>query len=124
ATWCRPPLAEVVEVGECSITASGLPQPTTAPHAGAHLLPEAGATQERTLFHVACTPECGARCDPTSCYARPAPISISALITRRPPDSNAASLTCTSSLTARRLAAGSARYACGICPVPASRGAQ
>jgi hypothetical protein len=26
------------------------------PNAGAHLLPEAGATQERTLFAVACMP--------------------------------------------------------------------
>jgi hypothetical protein len=42
-------------------------------------------------------------------YARPDPISISTVITSRPPDSNAASRACTSSRTARRLDSGSAQ---------------
>ena len=48
------------------------------------------------------------RCDPASFYARPAPISISTLITSRPLDSNGARRVCTSSRTACRLESGSA----------------
>src|SRR5262245_46245860 len=55
-------------------------------------------------------------------YARPAAISISRLMAIRPLDSNSDSRALTSSRTARRLDSGSARKACGICPVPASMG--
>ena len=57
-------------------------------------------------------------------YARPLAISISTLMNSRPSDSNGESRTLTSSRTSRRSASGSARYACGIDPIPASIGSQ
>jgi hypothetical protein len=53
-------------------------------------------------------------------YARPAPISISRLSSSRPSDTYFANSVCTSLRTSRRLAGGSAEYACGNIPTPVS----
>ena len=60
--WQGRPCYARLEIGRLLTSFHNINVMNKEPNAGAHLLPEAGATQERTLEAVRCSPVLGGRC--------------------------------------------------------------